>query len=169
MWREGFRSLSKLFVLPFSVTQYIQRFEALLPDIRAAANTCAMNFQHVYSSYAGLKAAGLVEFGFREILAEYTRRHGDQQLVSYVRNVIEWENSLNCEKLEKLLNRFDAHWWPAIVATTSPGERSAVDSLKTLRDQYAHGKHNGTGYLVVEGYYYSAKRFVIETSNQLVP
>ena len=156
-------------MLPFSVTQYIQRFEALLPELRAAANDCGMSFQHVYSSYAALKGAGLVEFAFGEILSEYARQRGNPELARYVKSAVGWENSLNCEKIEKLLNRFDAAWWPAIFARTSPAQRSAVDSLKTLRDQYAHGTYNGTGYLVVEGYYFSAKQLVNEVASELVP
>lgn len=156
-------------MLPLSVTQYIHRFEALLPQIRANANTCPMNFQHVYANYAGLKAAGLVEFGVREILAEYGRRRGNDQLARYVRNVVEWENSLNCDKIEKLLGRFDITWWPSICGRTTAAQRAAVDSLKTLRDQYAHGTHNGTGYLIVEGYYFGAKNLVNEMADELVP
>jgi hypothetical protein len=156
-------------VTPLRIVQYYQSFESQLVALRAQANSCALSFQHVYSSHAALKASGLVELGVREILGEYARRNSNRAVKNFVENVVEWENSLNCEKIEKLLNRFDSTWWPSVRGRTTLSQQSAINSLKTLRDQYAHGKYNGTGYLIVEGYYFDAKQFVLEMADQIVP
>lgn len=45
---------------------------------------------------------------------------------------------------------------PAVVdfiVKTVEEETSAIDSLKNLRDQAAHGKDNNTGYVVVTRYF----------------
>lgn len=156
-------------VLPLRIIQYYQNFEASLPELRHSAVNCALNFQHVYSSYVALKASGLVELATREILSEYAQRHSNAYIRTFVENAVEWENSFNCEKIERLLNRFNPAWWPHIQAHTSAAQHSAVNSLKTLRDQFAHGRHNGTGYLIVEGYYFAAKSFIVVVANHIVP
>lgn len=128
-----------------------------------------MNFQHVYSSYLVVRAAGLVEFGVKELLIAYTGLRAGTELRGYVRRAVSFENYLNCDKIEKIMGRFSETWWPEILNRTTQEQRSAVDSLKTLRDQFAHGQTNGTGYAIVEGYYRHSKVFVQRMSDFLVP
>jgi hypothetical protein len=128
-----------------------------------------MNFQHVYSSYLVVRAAGLVEFAVTEILAAYAAQHHSPEVQNFVRRALSYENSLNCQKIEKIFGRFSGLWWPGIRGMTSEEQRAAVDSLKTLRDQFAHGQTNGTGYAIVETYYARAKEFVRNMSDFLLP
>lgn len=78
------------------------------------------------------------------------------------------EMSEKFREIEKILAKFSSNWWSSIEGATSNAERSAVDSLKTLRDQVAHGAYNGTGFTTVEGYYVGAKRFVEAVSDELL-
>ena len=156
-------------MLPFSVTQYVQRFEALLPQVRAEANACALPFQHVYTSYLVVRAAGMIELALREVLGEYASRRGSAELRSFISNTVARENSINCEKLQRVLDRFDSAWWADIYAMTSAPQRTAIDSLKTLRDQFAHGQPNGTGFAIAEGYYNLAKPFLQVVSDRINP
>ena len=56
----------------------------------------------------------------------------------------------------------------SVAAQTSAANIAAVDSLKTLRDQIAHGKNNGTGYGTVKGYYQRAKAFVVDFNSVIL-
>lgn len=154
---------------PHSVIQYEQRLENLLPVLRAEANACAMNMQHVYSGYLALRGAGLVELALREVMGEYAVQRGSQEIRNFVRHHVNRENSLNCDKIEKILNRFSSVWWGAISASATAAETAAIDSLKTLRDEIAHGGINGTGFSTVEGYYTAAKSFVRKVDSVIIP
>lgn len=99
-----------------------------------------------------LAGAGHVEQSVINILSEYGRLNGNPKIRRFVEKTIARNNSLNCEKIKTVTDQFDADWWIQLEATTSEVDRVAVDSLKTLRDQIAHGKRNGTGFSIVEGY-----------------
>src|SRR5271168_3187059 len=71
----------------------------------------------------------------------------------FVRATVEWENSLNCAKIERILGTFDRKIWESLKSAMTNEEIAAIDSLKALRDQIAHGKDNNTGYFVIARYF----------------
>ncbi len=116
-----------------------------------------------------LRCAGLVERSVQLILAEYARLRSTPEIARYVQRNAEWENSLNCEKIERLLERFDPKWWPSIKSKVNEEARSGVDSLKTIRDQLAHGGDNGTGLTSTKKYHQGSCRLIDELHNVLLP
>lgn len=140
-----------------------QRIDKLSKDLRTAAFESDI-LQHVYSSHLVLLAAGHVEQSVIAVLFEYGRAHGNSHIKRFIEKSVERNNSLNCEKIKKILDLFDPSWWPQVQALSSDAERDAVDSLKTLRDQVAHGKRNGTGFSVVDGYCKEVRSFVRKVS-----
>lgn len=145
---------------PLLITREEQRLDKLSADLRGAVNDADLSLQHVFSSHLVLAGAGHVEQSVINILSEYGRLNGNPKIRRFVEKTIARNNSLNCEKIKTVTDQFDADWWIQIEATTSEVDRVAVDSLKTLRDQIAHGKRNGTGFSIVESYYKSSKSFV---------
>ena len=103
-----------------------------------------LRIQGVFANHLALKAAGFVEKSVQLELADYARRHGNSQVSKYVLRTIEWENSLNCEKIEKILSQLDPTWWGKLADELSEENLSAMNSLKNIRDQLAHGGDNGT-------------------------
>lgn len=126
----------------------------------AAAPDADFSVLGIFSNHLAIRAAGHVELSVQEVLSEYARVRGNTQLSLYVRRSVERNNSLNCEKIKAITDSFDKDWWLAIEGHTSKVSRDAVDSLKTIRDQLAHGNHNGTGLAVIKQYYADAKVFV---------
>lgn len=147
-------------MLPLRVISNGQRIDALLGILEATVWEVDPQIQNVYANHVVLAGAGHVESAILAILSEYGRKHGNVRISRYVERTIERNNSLNCEKIERILHQFDKDWWPEIKATTAPENIEAIDSLKTLRDQIAHGKPNGTGYTIVKQYYTNAKKFI---------
>ncbi|MEE4208011.1 MAG: HEPN domain-containing protein [Parvularcula sp.] len=126
------------------------------------------SIQSVLSNYLVLAGAGLIENGLNHVLSEYGRRVGDVRIRRYVARTVSRHNSLNCKKIKDILEQFDPEWWRQIENNLSPADLEAVDSLKTLRDQIAHGRPNGTGFRTVEQYYSSAKRVISEISSVIL-
>ena len=149
-------------MVPDRVRRNSDRIDALLRTMDAAVHSLDPQIQHVFSNHIVLAGAGYVEDAVIATLSEYGRLHGNYRIGRFVEKVVARNNSLNCEKIEKILGQFDKAWWPTIIARTAVENTSAIDSLKTLRDQIAHGKPNGTGYMTVRDYYKSSKRFVTD-------
>ncbi len=147
-------------MLPLRVTQNGQRIDSLLVMMDTAVSDVDPRIQNVFANHIILAGSGYVEIAVLATLSEYGRQHGNPRIARFVEKAIARNNSLNCEKIEKILHQFDKDWWPAIEARTAVENTSAIDSLKTLRDQIAHGKPNGTGYITVKDYYTKSKRFV---------
>lgn len=149
-------------MVPFRVTQNGNRIDALIATMNAAVDNVDLRIQNVFANHIVLVGAGYVEDAVLATLSEYGRAHGNPRIARFVEKAVSRNNSLNCEKIEKILHQFDKDWWPEIEARTSSENISAIDSLKTLRDQIAHGKPNGTGYITVRDYYTRSKRFVLD-------
>lgn len=145
---------------PLTISSEEQRIDKLSVDLRAAADQADLPLQHIFSSHLVLAGAGHVEQSVINILSEYGRINGNLIVKRFIEKTVARNNSLDCEKIKKILDHFHLDWWVAVEGATTGAEREAVDSLKTLRDQVAHGKRNGTGFSVVEGYYSKSKSFV---------
>lgn len=142
------------------ITSEEQRLEKLSADLRSAVDDADLNLQHVFSSHLVLAGAGHVENSIIQILSEYGRVNGNPVIKRFVERTVSRNNSLNCEKIKLVSDQFHPEWWPHFEVAIAASEKDAVDSLKTLRDQVAHGKRNGTGFSVVKGYFDNAKVFV---------
>ncbi|WP_282047307.1 HEPN domain-containing protein [Roseibium album] len=147
-------------MLPLRTVKDGQRIDALITTMDEAVGDLDVRIQNVLANHVVLAASGYVEQAVVAILSEYGRQHGNQRISRFVEKMISRQNSLNCDKIEKILNHFDKSWWPKLENSTASANISAVDSLKTLRDQIAHGKPNGTGYITVKDYYEKSKKFV---------
>ena len=113
----------------------------------------------IFSQFMAVKSAGFVELTVQHTLSEYGRQRGNSEISRFVLTSAERLNSLNCVKIEAFLQRFDQDWWSEVCLKVSDEHLSAIDSLKTIRDQVAHGKHNGTGLTVIKKYFDSVVFF----------
>ncbi|MDO6458813.1 hypothetical protein Q4494_17155 [Celeribacter halophilus] len=156
-------------MVPLRVTQRSGQIDALLTTMDQTVGEVDLRIQNVFANHIALAGAGYIEEAVLATLSEYGRTHGNPRISRFIEKSVSRHNSLNCEKIEKILHQFDRDWWPKIKAQTSPENIAAVDSLKTLRDQIAHGKPNGTGYTTVKTYYTNSKRFISDFANVVIP
>ena len=147
-------------MLPLRATRERDRIDSLLKLLEETIDKVDDSAQHILANHLVLAASGYIETSTLAILSEYASRHGDVRVIRYIEKTISRENSLSCEKIRNILEKFDKDWWGALETRTPIDATSAVDSLKTLRDQIAHGKMNGTGFTTVQNYYVRSKRFV---------
>lgn len=155
----------------------------MLADIRSARDKIEFQFNLIAqeeaqtdlrllglaSNQMALRCAGLVERSVQLILAEYARLRSTPQIARFVQKHAEWENSLNCQKIEKLLGRFDEGWWPSILAGVDEEATLGLDSLKNIRDQLAHGNDNGTGLASIRKYHSASCRLIDRMDHVILP
>ena len=147
-------------MLPHRVEQYKQRVDSLLSKMDSEVESAELWVQGIFASQLVLAGSGYIEEAVSGILSEYGRSRSNPKIARFVDKSVARVGSLNCRKIEELLQKFNKEWWPSVKCKATPEEIAAVDSLKALRDQVAHGKSSGTGYTVVRGYYIGSKRFV---------
>lgn len=145
------------------------RITAQFAMIDAAPAEVDLRLVGLMANQMALRCAGLVEKSVQLIVAEYARRRSNETISRYVQKHVEWENSLNCEKIARLLEWFDSSWWAQIEASASEESRLAIDSLKTIRDQLAHGRDNGTGLVNIKRYFAASCDLIDKLEALLLP
>lgn len=147
----------------------VQRIEYKVKAMEELVDSVDPIIQGVFASQLAIFGAGLVEKSVIEMLGEYGRHRGDGRLSRYVQKTVSQNNSLNCSKIEKIFGHFDPSWWERMQQVVTEPEKSAIDSLKTLRDQIAHGGQCGAGFSTVRGYYAYSKSFINKVSGIVLP
>ncbi|MBD0864325.1 MAG: hypothetical protein GDA36_01320 [Rhodobacteraceae bacterium] len=156
-------------MLPNNVYGRSQKIDHLVKTLDQSVYAVEPIIQSVYANHVVLAAAGYIEYATKEILYEYGRTNGNPKISRYISQTISWNNALNCEKIERILNQFDPCWWPKIKDATPTKSKESVDSLKSIRDKIAHGRPNNTGYITVKGYYDDSKRFISDMCTVILP
>lgn len=149
-------------MLPVRVFSELQRIDQLVATLDLTVDEVDPIVQNVYANHVVLLASGYVENSTIQMLSEYGKNNGNHSVRRYIERTVSRNNSLNCEKIANILHHFDTSWWSQIEDVTPANSKTSVDSLKTLRDQIAHGKPNGTGYTTVKSYYEGGKRLVLD-------
>lgn len=155
-------------MLPQEVNSEVDRIKALFTKFIELSKESELDIHPVYANYMVLKSAGFLEKSVHAILAEYGRRNANSEIKRFLVKTVERENSLNCEKLERIISKLDSGIWETIFANTDIESRSGVDGLKTIRDQIAHGKHNGTSIRTVKNYFDSTLKMVTAIGDALL-
>jgi HEPN superfamily RiboL-PSP-like protein len=109
--------------------------------------------------YLIIITAGYFEQVVQASLTGFAQARAHTQVVNYVDTTLAWEGSINRSKLERILGRFDKTWFAALEARALDAEKGAVDSVKDLRDQLAHGNDHGIGYSTARAYHFLVRDY----------
>ncbi len=120
------------------------------------------------SRYLIIITAGYFEQVVQNALVKFATDRSHQDVANYVDSTLSWEGSINRDKLSRILKRFNHSWFEKLEAATTEAEKNAIDSVKELRDQLAHGLDNGTGYAVARNYHLQVRGYV-ERFHQILP
>lgn len=138
------------------------RISGLFHLLNADAGKVDIKTLSVFSQFMAVKSAGFVELSVQLTFEEYAKNRSNTEISKFLLYSAGRLNSVNCEKIEIFLGRFNSSWWSKIVTSVDQEHLDAIDSLKTIRDQVAHGKHNGTGLNRIQDYFKSAIIFSTE-------
>jgi RiboL-PSP-HEPN len=154
-------------MLPANVASNRSRIDSIIAQMDLSIHSADMRIQNVFSSHLVILASGHIEISVREIVSSYVNRRTNPKINKFILKTLERENSLNCDKICKILDKFDPIWKDQLAISALASEKEAVDSLKTLRDQIAHGKANGTGYMIVKQYFQEGCKYLVKL-NQII-
>lgn len=145
---------------PQEVASYEQRLDHIIAIGDQIGAAVSIEAQAHFGRYLTIVSSGYVEKSMQTILYEYAKLRANPAIANFVEDTLRWQLSLNIEKIEKILRRFDPEWVTQVNAATTLPWREAVNSLKALRDIFAHGGQNGTGYLTIKNYQADARRYI---------
>ncbi|RTM14530.1 MAG: hypothetical protein EKK33_05085 [Bradyrhizobiaceae bacterium] len=140
---------AQIAALETKLTYSVTKFDALT-DIY---------LQSHLAKYLIIVTAGYFEQVVQSSLTNYARPRAQSEIVNYIDTTLSWEGSINRRKLERILARFDSAWFTALEAIALDAEKQAVDSVKDLRDQLAHGNDNGIGYGTARTYHFLVRNY----------
>lgn len=129
--------------------------------------TSDIYLQSHLARYLVIMTAGYFEQVVQASLTGFAQSRAHNQIVNYVDTTLSWEGSINRNKLERILGRFDKTWFSAVEARAQDPQKRAVDSVKDLRDQLAHGNDNGIGYSTARTYHFLVREYASHLLNIL--
>ena len=150
-----------------SVYSYIQRIDFTIDAMNKICWEVDDQIQPVFSKHVVLAGSGMIEHAVLSILNEYCRKNSNLEIQAFVSRSVRRQNAYSLEKVKELLDRFDTEWWKEIEKQIDAKNKryskditNSINSLKNLRNQIAHGTHNGISYKSALDYYADAKIFV---------
>lgn len=117
--------------------------------------------------YLAIITAGYFEKIIQLSVAEYCNKRATPPVVKFISRRMSWEGSINRAKLKRILDDFDLALYETIESVADEPAKAAVDSIKTLRDQLAHGDENGTSYGTVKQYHAGVRKYAEAVSQTL--
>lgn len=101
--------------------------------------------------------AGFVEKAPQDIISEYVTYRSNRRISDFSSKQISRYLSINVEKLDEIVGGFSKHWVTDLKAKASSAEFEALNSVKNLRDVFAHGGENGVGWTTAVNYWTGVK------------
>lgn len=129
------------------------RVDSLFGLLIEESSKVDMKAASAFGQFMAVQSGGFVERTVQLTMFDYAKTRSNHQISSFVLKRAEYLNSLNCKKIEQFLEPFDNTWWQEIAAICGPTILQSIDSLKNVRDDVAHGKHNGTGINTIKDYF----------------
>jgi RiboL-PSP-HEPN len=123
-------------------------------------DTTELYMQAHNGRYLAMLTAGYLEKSVQSAILEFTKKRSSLEVTRFVEKQIAWESSVNRSKLRGIRERFGDGIFERIDGIVDEETRNAVDSIKSLRDQLAHGDDNGTGYGTVKRYHAGVRQYV---------
>lgn len=131
--------------------------------------TTDIYMQAHHGRYLAILTAGYFEKAVQSAIIEFARNRSSREVTRFVERQISWEGSINRIKLKQILERFDDDIFERIEKIVDEEAKNAVDSIKGLRDQLAHGDDNGTGYGTVKRYHAGVRAYARAVFSELNP
>lgn len=121
----------------------------------------------VFAKWLIMLTAGFVEKSLQDIMAEYVTKRSNKSIADFSSKQISRYLSINAEKLDEIVGGFSRQWVVELRSRASSPQIEALNSVKNLRDVFAHGGENGVGWTTAVNYWREV-RGLMEHLNDIV-
>lgn len=121
----------------------------------------------VFAKWLIMLTAGFVEKSLQDIISDYVTKRSNRSIADFSTKQIGRYLSINAEKLDEIIGSFSKQWVLDFRLRASSSQIEALNSVKNLRDVFAHGGENGVGWTTAVNYWREV-RALIEHLNDVV-
>lgn len=145
-----------------------QAIDALINRTRAA---CAddLELQSHWAKYICVICFGFLCNSVIEIYSDFIKVGTNPKVGAYASSTLRQIQSINSEKLLKVVEKFDPSWSDNLEAHLGSERKDAIDSIANNRHQIAHGKNIGLTLTALQGYWAKALEVVEFLEDQCQP
>ena len=107
--------------------------------------------------YLCVQVSGFVEISMQALLAEYDRNQSNSFVANYVEQQLQrnFQNP-NMETIFQMMKSFNPDWEVDLKTQVTDERRGAIGSIRSNRNQIAHGRSVTISYAPIKRYYQSA-------------
>lgn len=141
------------------VNQHIQRIDSLVARIDSMEH--GSEIQSDLSRYLCVVSHGLLEQSVETLYCEYAKSKSHARIYRYMNERSRIGSNFSMETLLQTVGGFDQDWEEEIRKHPDFDQlKSGIDSLRSLRNQVAHGENTGVSYVLAKDYLKSVKSVV---------
>lgn len=113
-------------------------------------------------SYAVIKASGTIEAVLKSSLYEYLSKNAMEETKSFLqKNILEASFNPSTKQVSNIFDKLNSSWSQIFLEQTkSLQEKTDLNSLVSLRNDFAHGSSITTSIQTVKRYFVSGKRIL---------
>ena len=113
-------------------------------------------------SYAVIKASGTIEAVLKSSLYEYLSKNAMEETKSLLqKNILEASFNPSTKQVSNIFDKLNSSWSQIFLEQTkSLQEKTDLNSLVSLRNDFAHGSSITTSIQTVKRYFFSGKRIL---------
>lgn len=113
-------------------------------------------------SYAVIKASGTIEAVLKSSLYEYLSKNAMEETKSFLqKNILEASFNPSTKQVSNIFDKLNSSWSQIFLEQTkSLQEKTDLNSLISLRNDFAHGSSITTSIQTVKRYFFSGKRIL---------
>lgn len=118
------------------------------------------------TKYTLIRACGAIEFSYKTIIADYDQDSHNDQIRNFLQSrVREGSSNPSLRNIIQTLQSFDDNWKKSFKNKLAAHEdsariRSSIQSLVTLRNEFAHGGSPSASFQSIAGYYADGKALI---------
>lgn len=118
-------------------------------------------------SYAVIKACGTTEVIFKSIIFDHLSNGANNEAIGYLnRNILESSTNPKFDNIARVLKPINPNWQRKFLdAFNGKNEKSYLNSLVELRNQFSHGNSISASIEDVIRYFNGAENILIELDN----
>lgn len=113
-------------------------------------------------SYAVIKASGTIEAVLKSSLYEYLSKNAMEETKSFLqKNILEASFNPSTKQVSNIFDKLNSSWSQIFLEQTkSLQEKTDLNSLVSLRNDFSHGSSITTSIQTVKRYFFSGKRIL---------
>lgn len=144
--------------LPAATRARIDRIDGFVRRVSSETDDYQLS---IFAKWLVMLTAGFAEKALQDIISAYVERRANKSIAGFSSRQVAKYLSINSEKLHEVVGGFSSDWTTNLKSSATESQFSALNSVKSLRDLFAHGGENGIGWTTAQKYWTEVKSLMV--------